>query len=354
MFCPDCGSTDKEMIDGVCIDCFLKNFNMIEIPETISVTICKHCNSRLEEGKWSESNLIEEEIIYRTLERNITINTPTKNEIIDLEIVQIKGTTAKCSVIAKGDVYDVPISEEHEVDVKIKRTVCPTCSKIQSGYYESVIQFRADTREIKAEEFEIADTIVNKTLNNQYKNDKLAYCPQVAKLKEGKDYYIGSLKSGRKVANALKYEFGGVIKESPRLISEDKSTGKGLYRIWISVRIPEFEIGDFVKNEDKILQIKDIGKNRVLGLDIKTNKNHTLTNEKLEVVKKSEAIEKVDVISKSPSTIQILDPADYSVVDLEVKDWLEDVKVGDKLNIVKIDDYYILKWFLWMLTKKLK
>lgn len=345
MFCPECGSTDKKMVGNICIDCFLKDFKMIEVPENIQVTICKHCNSRLEEGKWLESELPEEEIIYRALERNITIMDEVENEIIDLEIEQMKGSTAECVVVVFGEVYGTVIEETHDVNVKIIRTACPTCSKVQSGYYESVIQFRADNREIHSEEYEKADEIVQRTLNKQYKKDKLAYCPQIAKLKEGYDYYIGSLKSGRKVANALKDEFGGIIKESPRLISEDKSTGKGLYRIWISVRIPEFEVGDFIDYNGKILQIEDIGKNRVVGLDIKTGKKQTIPwkdTEPIKVIKKLKDIEKAGVISKSPTAIQILDPADYSVVDLELKESQKDINIGDEVDIIKIDDYYYL------------
>ena len=231
MFCVECGSTEKKMVGNICIDCFLKDFQMIEIPERIEVQICSHCNSKLEEGKWSEENIPEEEIIYRALERNIQIDDEVENEIINLEIDQMKGTIASCYVEVVGEVYDTQIEETHDTEVKILKTVCPTCSKLQAGYYESVIQFRADNREIKNEEYSKADEVVERTLIKQSKKDKLAYCPQIAKLKEGYDYYIGSLKSGRKVAEALTDEFGGVVKESPRLISEDKSTGKGLYRI---------------------------------------------------------------------------------------------------------------------------
>ena len=345
MFCPECGSTDKKMVGDVCIDCFLKDFQMIELPKRIEVQICSHCNSKLEEGKWSEEFIPEEEIIYRALERNIKIADEVSNEIINLEIDQMKGTIAQCYVEVVGDVQDTQIEETHECEVKILKTVCPSCSKIQSGYYESVIQFRAENREIKDEEYAKADEIVDKTLIKQSKSDKLAYCPQRAKLKEGYDYYIGSLKSGRKVAEALKEEFGGVIKESPRLISEDKSTGKGLYRIWISVRIPEFELEDFIKYENKIIQVKSIDKNRIVGSDIKTSKKQNIpmkNMDDIELVKKSGEIETTTIISKSPSIIQILDPTDYSAVDLEMKDEFKDYNIGDEIKIIKIDNYTYL------------
>jgi len=347
MFCIECGSENKQMVGEICIDCFLKDFQMIEIPKNITVEICSHCNSRLEEGKWSESYLPEEEIIYRALERNIKIDDLVENEEINLEIDQIKGTIANCFVEVVGEVYGVSIDETHDCDVRINKTVCPPCSKMQSGYYETVIQFRADNREIKAEEYEKADEIVARTLDKQAKVDKLAYCPQIAKLKEGYDYYIGSFKTGRKVAEALKDEFGGVIKESPRLISEDKSTGKGLYRIWISVRIPEFENNDIIEFEDKIIQVTDIDKNRVVGTDIKTDKKHNIplkNMDNIKLVKKASEIETTTIISMSPKIIQILDPSDYSAVDLEMKDGFSDYNIGDEIKIIKIDNYiYLIK-----------
>lgn len=347
MFCPECGSTDKKMVGDICIDCFLKEFEMIEIPNHIEVQICSHCNSKLEEGKWIDEFVPEEEIIYRALERNIKIADEVSNEDINLEIDQIKGTLANCYVEVIGEVHGVQIEETHDTEVKLKKTVCPTCSKVQSGYYETVVQFRADNREINPEEYAKADEIVERTLIKQSKSDKLAYCPQIAKLKEGYDYYIGSFKSGHKVADALKEEFGGIIKESPRLISEDKSTGKGLYRVWISVRIPEFEINDFVKFENKILQIHSITKNSVVGVDISTNKKHNIpmkNMENIELVKKEKDIETTTIISKSPNTIQILDPNDFSAVDLEMKEEFSNYNIGDEINLIKINDYiYLLK-----------
>lgn len=341
MFCPECGSTDNEMVGDICIDCFLKEFQMIEMPKNIEVEICSHCNSKFEEGKWIDEFIPEEEIIYRALERNIKIADEVSNEIINLEIDQIKGTIAECFVEVTGEVHGAQIEETHDVQVKIKKTVCPTCSKMQSGYYETVVQFRADKREIKAEEYAKADEIVERTLIKQSSSDKLAYCPQIAKLKEGYDYYIGSFKSGKKVAEALKEEFGGVIKESPRLISEDKSTGKGLYRIWISVRIPEFEIDDFIRYEDKIMQVKSISKNSLVGIDISAHKKYNIpmkNMEDIELVKKAEDVETATIISKSPQFIQILDPIDYSAADIDMKDEFADYNVGGEVKLIRIDN----------------
>ena len=346
MFCPECGSTDKEMVGDICIDCFLKGFQMIEIPKRIEVEICSHCNSKFHEGKWIDEFIPEEEIIYRALEKNIKIPAEVENEIINLEIDQVKGTINYCFVEVTGEVHGTRIDETHECEVKILKTVCPTCSKVQSGYYETVIQFRADKREIKAEEYAKADEIVERTLIKQSKSDKLAYCPQIAKLKEGYDYYIGSFKSGHKVVEALTEEFGGIVKESPRLISEDKSTGKGLYRVWISVRIPEFEIDDFVEYENKIIKVTGIKKSSIVGVDISTNKKHNIPMKNMEdikLVKKSSEIETATIISKSPQFLQILDPVDYSALDLNMKEEYDSLNVGEEIKLIRIDsNVYLL------------
>ena len=190
MFCPGCGATDVEMIDGICKNGFLKKFQLLEIRENITVTICKHCNAKLEEGKWKDEYIPEEEIIYRALERNITIADLAENEEIELEIDQMRGTIAECYVEAVATVLGEEVIETHTPNVKINYSVCPDCSKRNAGYYEAVIQLRADDRELEEEEINRAEEIINRTLDKQFKKDKLAYIPQVAKLKEGNDYYL--------------------------------------------------------------------------------------------------------------------------------------------------------------------
>ena len=339
MFCLECGNTEKEMIDDVCIDCYLKNFHMIDVPKRIDITVCSHCNGKLEKGQWADINVPDDEIIYRALENNIEINNKVENEIIDLNITQMRGTIAECNVTVIGYLSNKKLEEEYEVDVKINKTVCPTCSKKQSGYYEAVIQFRADKREVTNEEFNIADEVVLKTLNRLYEKDKLAYLVQIAKPKEGHDYYIGSYKSSKKVLKQLQDLFGGTIKESPRLISEDKSTGKGLYRIWISLRIPEFKKGDFIEYLNKIYKVKSITSSKINCNELNTNKALAINfkdYKDIKFIKEEKEIIKVNIISKTPNTIQILDPDNYETIEFEKND--DSLKIGDEISIIKIKE----------------
>jgi 60S ribosomal export protein NMD3 len=343
MFCPECGNTDSPIIEGVCQECFLKKFSILEIPENIEVIICAHCNAKFEEGKWEESEIPEEEVIYRALERSIILDPHVNEEEleVELEIIQMRGTIAECYIEAKTKVFGKLVQQSFNSEVRLKKNVCPICSKQQSGYYEAVVQFRADDRELLESEIEKTDRIVEKTLNNRLDRDKLAYLVQKSTLKEGIDYYIGSYKSSRKVVEAIQENFGGIIKESPRLISQDKSTGKGLYRIWISIRLPKFKKGDFIryKNEDSAIEAVD-GK-RILIKELSTLEKTPLKWKEynsISYLKGQEEIEPTTVISKSPNTIQILDPDDYSVVDIEMKKEFDKFNIGDEVKVIKIEN----------------
>lgn len=341
MFCPECGNSDSEMIGRLCKQCFLKHFLILKIPEKIEVTVCAHCNAKFEEGKWKESNILEEEIIYRALEIAIKIDPLVEKEEIELEIIQRRGTIAECYIEVSAFVLGEKIHQSYETEVRLKKTVCPDCSKINSGYYEAVIQFRADNRELTKDEIIDTTEIVKKSLDTQFKRNKLAYLVEKVDMKEGIDYYIGSYKAAKKIANDLKNIFGGVIKESPRLISQDKSTGKGLYRIWISVRLPSFKTGDIIKYLDKVGQIVTIDGKKIMVNDLNRFNNFSIfwkEYNSIKLIKTRKEIKTSNIISKSPSKIQILDPDNYEVVDIATHKIFEAYEIGEEVNVVKIDE----------------
>lgn len=346
MFCPQCGSTNQEMIEGICKDCFLKDFQSISVPDEIEVVVCAHCHSNLKEGKWKELGLPEEEIIYQALEESIKIEKIVENPEIDLEILKMRGSIAECLIQVKGRVMGDEISQEYQANVRLNKSVCPDCSKFNSGYYETVIQLRADKRHLTKEEIESADKVVTETLDRMWEKSRMSYLAQRIEMKEGVDYYIGSQKSARKVISALKEVLGGITKESPRLISQDKSTGKGLYRTWISLRLPEFQVGDFIEYEDQIGQVKSFDSRKIIADNLKNLNSFSVLWKEYEKIKspaKSSEIKITSITSKSPTEIQILHPETFQPIDLSLTENLADLKIGQEVYVIQINgETYIL------------
>jgi len=77
--------------------------------------------------------------------------------------------------------------------------------------------------------------VVENLIASFSKKDKKAFITDVAFLKHGIDFYIGSTRVARKIANVIKGK-NCRTKESPKLVGVDKQ-GKRLYRVTILVRM---------------------------------------------------------------------------------------------------------------------
>lgn len=346
MFCPKCGETGQEIINGVCKSCFLKELILAQIPDEIELTVCAHCESQLVSGKWYELELSDEEIILNTIYKHITLNKYAKITEINVETLLARGSNIECIVHLKADVLGRTILQDYKLNVKIIRTVCPECSKFASGYYEAVIQLRAQNRILDEEEVAVADGLIAGNIDKISRKNRMAYISERAVLKEGIDYYIGSYKVAKRLASTLKDHFGGVVKESPRLMGRDKSTGKDLHRIWISLRIPYFRINDFIMYENSVGPVVGIDGKKVLFKDLDSLSNISVQwrdYRKIETVALKEDIKETTVTAKTPDSIQVLHPDSYEPVDIKINEETVDIQIGRDVSVIVIgSDIHIL------------
>lgn len=346
MFCPKCGKTEEKLFSNLCKSCFLEDIILAEVPDQIEITICAHCESRLEKGKWHDLELSDEEIILNILNDHITSNEYARDVEIDVEMILARGSNIECIAHVKGNVLGEIIEQDYKLNVKINRMVCPECSKFMSGYYEAVIQLRADKRNPDEEEIKAIDTLITDNISKISKKNKMAYISERAVLKEGTDYYVGSYKVAKRLASTIKDHMGGVIKESPRLMGRDKSAGKDLYRIWISVRIPYFRIHDFIKYENTLGQVINIDGKKVLIKDLISQNQISIgwrNYDKIETIAEKEDIKETTVTAKTPTSIQILHPVSYEPIDIELNPENVDVEIGSQIPVIEIEGtVYIL------------
>jgi nonsense-mediated mRNA decay protein 3 len=346
MFCPRCGSEDEELYEGICTSCFVKQAKIISIPQDLEVTICAHCSSLLKGLKWEDSELSEEELVRLTIMENYETPSYVQDLELAIEIITIRGSIYECIIHAEGNVMGTRIIEEHHTNVKVKKGACPDCSKYASGYFESVIQIRADKRFPSPKEIQTIDQIIRTKISSLSIKNRMAYVSDVSMIKEGVDYYIGSYKAARKIATAVKDVMGGVIQESPRLVGRDKSRGKDLYRIWISIRLPDFQKDDFIEYESRKGKVKGFDGKKILLNSLESQDVWSVMwkeYNKIKVVARSSDIKTTNVTSKTPKTIQILHPDTYQPVDININNEISDLEIGDEVKVVEIQGIlYIL------------
>ncbi|MGB9201281.1 60S ribosomal export protein NMD3 [Methanobacterium sp.] len=346
MFCPRCGSEDQELYEGICTSCFVKEAKIITIPQDLEITICAHCSSLLKGIKWEDSILSEEELVTLAVMENYEKSSYVQDLEVSVEILTIRGSIYECIIHAEGNVMGIKIIEEHTANVKIKKGACPDCSKYASGYFESVIQIRADKRFPSTKELQTVDQIIRDKIGSLSVKNRMAYVSDVSVIKEGVDYYIGSYKAARKITTAVKDVMGGVVQESPRLVGRDKSRGKDLYRIWISIRLPDFQKDDFIEYENRKGQVKGFDGKKILLNDLESQDVWSVLwreYNNIKVIARSSDIKTTSVTSKTPQTIQILHPETYQPVDINLNPETSDLQIGDEVKVVEIEDIlYIL------------
>jgi nonsense-mediated mRNA decay protein 3 len=347
MFCPECGREDYELFQGLCRSCFVKETQMVICPSVVEVTLCAHCSSTLLRARWKDSDLSEDELIADKIYDNLELGQESEDVEISLEVLNQKGSHLEIYVKSRGKILGEVVEEECTVNVKVNRAVCTECSKHASGYYEAVIQFRADSRSLEVYEVDKVDKIMKDLLGKLVVKNRMAYLADRVEIKEGVDYYLGSYKAARSITNRLKDALGGVLRESPRLVGRDKSTGKDLYRVWISLRLSNFNKGDFIRYEKLTAQVVNLDGRGILVKDLNYNKMQSIPWKKYSHIKKmvgSEKVKLTTITTITPKIIQVLHPETYETHDLEFKKGMEDLKIGEEVEVVEINGNLYILW----------
>lgn len=108
---------------------------------------------------------------------------------------------------------------------KVKKTICPNCSRKFGGYYEAILQLRGLSTEV-------IDFTENR-LENISKNDRKAFY-KIESVKNGFDIYIGSKSAAKKVSELVKRNFNLKIIKSYKLVT--RREGRDVHRTVISLK----------------------------------------------------------------------------------------------------------------------
>ncbi len=313
---------------------FIGNKKLIEPPLVVYSRICPTCGSVFKKGKWT-SKEDEGGTIIESVKDELKINKQAQNTEMTLSPKQLDYSRYMVHVEAKATINGAAIDAAHDVEVRINRETCEMCSRISGGYFEAIVQIRADKRIPTREELDKCRSIAEEVAARaQEKGDRLAFIAKNVELDEGIDLYVGEIKLGKQICRAIIDVFGGRFAESPKLVGQKH--GVDLYRITFALRLPEFVRGDIISADERVIEVQSCGKH-VSGIDIETGRRFIENFNYLMDVKKlgrrEDAVPAV-LVSDEGKTIQVLDPDTYESITLKRPDFLS-AEPGSEVKIIK-------------------
>ena len=356
-FCYRCGISEEEggpLIEGLCQVCYRKENPVLLIEGEINTELCQNCGSYKKRGIWVDPHSYElEELIFEVADNALleALEDSLSDKIREYEVVSmeeldgVKDLPVGKALVAFQPVdwhidyfpaivtYEVRVKarthelqrelhdERKHVTVYVRQAVCPRCSKFLGGYFEAILQVRAEGRPLTEDEREAIGKLVEEKVDEIMRRDRMGFIQDTIEKEEGLDFYMGSTSSARKLAQAIKEKFGGTISEAYELVGVDRQTSKETYRTSVSVRIPKFRSGDIVA--DKRGNVYEVEKVDGRGLSLRNlateESEHlnwkTVKREELDTVEyeKSEAM----VTSITPVEVQMMDMKTYETYEIE-------------------------------------
>lgn len=341
-FCVECGKETEDLVNGLCIECFLRDRQLVSLPEHLNLQICSNCGRYPWHGSWIHADV--QDMAVKLARENL-------KPIKEARVVATEGSayfqddynlcvTLKCRVA----VSDFETDAAATTVVRVKNTVCQICSRRLGNYYESILQIRAPGRE-RTLDPELQDEVlakVERKVDAQGEFDANAFITKMEIVPGGVDVYLSQIALGKSISKDLGEEYCAETDEASKLVGQSRD-GIEMYRVSYLVRLPEFHVGDVVRHQKGywlLARVNGTGGRLTSLKDFRETSVRRKDMPELKVYCKAAELEEATVVSSMPGEIQVMDPRSYATVDLLVP---EGADIGDAVRVVRIDDvlYYV-------------
>jgi nonsense-mediated mRNA decay protein 3 len=328
-FCPRCGKNTDELYDGLCSDCIESSFVLFTYPDVAEVKVCPRCGAFFEKGKWIDDF---EKNVHAIVRRILKINPEVGGAHVDISTDFIDKNIAIATVRATARLGNLDVEDRGKIELRMKRNACEKCSKISGGYYEAIVQLRAENRfPADAERKRFEEIARNSVLKGRGAAPN-SFVSKVDSMKEGVDIYVGDVKAAEKIAYAVVEQMGGRISSSGKIAG--RKDGRDLRRVSYSVRLPEFFCGDIVSHEGNVLLLERFKNRKVYGVNLESGEKFVRDFCEMKKEGNVSDAKKTTVVDASGDELQILDPENYRVVTIKKPKDLR-IESGGEVKVVK-------------------
>ncbi|MFX1455378.1 MAG: NMD3-related protein [Promethearchaeota archaeon] len=279
-FCAICGKGLNEDSPhfGMCLDCYLKEHPLFDLPVKFKINVCMDCGSYSRKDVWvkpSEDDLflILSEMIQKFLLK------PMKKNQIDFSIsfnensleFSSKDLLKSVEVVINGTLKENSnVTHKAEVKVILNHSLCSNCSNIRSGtYFVSILQLRVNDESQSEFILEVLEEIENFT-DNIFRQDQRQYISRVEEQRYGIDLFLSTNELMNHIIKYLKSRYHFLMRRTKKLVGRDNQKGKNLYRLKTSVKFLPFSLNDKIVINNVEYHVESITKSKII-LKNKTN-----------------------------------------------------------------------------------
>ncbi len=339
MYCVECGKNEI-FKDGVCKNCYIKTHTFTKGPKVIDISVCSHCNSYKYKNTWTSESF--NEILKKVIKQNFKFNRSLKN--IDIQTdCQEEQHILKCRISIIGYIDDIKVTENHDVLIRLRKTICNTCSKQYGGYYESIIQIRTEgNRKLTKKELKDIEAFVLNTVKDMYtKGNRTLFISDYGLEHGGFDFYLSEKSAAYTITKMLQERYGGTIKRSSKNVGMKDS--KQIYRMTYLIRLPFYKKNDIIKIDNSFFLVKSTTGNKIKIINLENWSETAVETKKIQNISLIGGIEQIKemiVISQTDDEIQLMNQKNYKI--LTVKKPIKQFFDVEKIKTFEIDNQIFL------------
>jgi nonsense-mediated mRNA decay protein 3 len=339
MFCVECGKEGHLYKKGVCVKCYVNTTTFTHGPELINLIQCSKCGVFKYKNTWTKQ--IPHNMILRILKDTFKILPELQNIQYALECEPPKSQYL-CIVTISGDIHDHPVSESHQLQIRVSNIVCDVCSKQYGGYYEGILQIRADDRKLTPDEHQNITDIIEQIVQMQHsKGNRQLFITDIAEEHGGLDFYLSERGSAYTLAKKIQNTHGGELKQSSSLVGIKE--GRELTRITVLLRLPSYQKHDFIRIDTDYYHVRRLTGHKIYLINLSNWEETTLETKDLKrfhIYHSKDYLKEMILVSQTHKSIQLMDPKTYKLFELDKP---QPIDISNKtVTVFQKDDVILL------------
>jgi len=248
MFCVECGR-DGPTTDALCATCFATRHRVVRPPDHVDAARCRSCGAIRIGNAWTHVDL--KEAIPLLIREAVPPLAPFKEVRFRHAAREEDANNLSLDVTAVGRYGELEQADRFRARLRLKPSLCETCTKQKSRYFQGILQVRGEGRELTPKEVRTVRTFVQARVDRARGAGE--FVSRLDEIDGGLDFYVSTNALGKVLAREVAGTFGGAVTTSPKLFGQ--RGGKEIYRVTSLVRLAPFQVGDVVRHKREVFEV---------------------------------------------------------------------------------------------------